>query len=227
MIDATCPLVAKVHKEAQHFAASGHRIVLIGHPGHDEVEGTIGEAPESMAVVGDASDVDDLQLPDDSRVAYLTQTTLAVDEVQEVVERLRSRYPQLVGPRSDDICYATSNRQDAVREIARDVDLVLVIGSPNSSNSLRLVEIAEREGCAARLIDDDTDLDPAWLVGRSRIGVTAGASAPQKLVDRVVDALAGLGHIEIEERYAGAEAMHFKLPPEVADPEPREGQGAI
>ncbi len=216
VIDATCPLVAKVHKEARRFAASGHRIVLIGHRGHDEVVGTVGEAPGAIVVVTEPAEVNGLDVPDRCSVAYLTQTTLAVDEVREVVERLRGRFPQLEGPASNDICYATSNRQDAVRAIARDADLVLVIGSSNSSNSRRLVEIAEREGCEARLIDDDTAIDPVWLAGRSRIGVTAGASAPQRLVDEVVAALAGLGRVEVEERCVGTEAFHFTLPPELS-----------
>jgi len=228
VIDATCPLVAKVHREARTLAAAGHRIVLIGHPGHDEVEGTLGEAPEATVVVRDCAGVDALQLPEDEPAAYLTQTTLAVDEIEGVVARLRDRYPRLMGPRSADICYATSNRQDAVRQIAREADLVLVIGSANSSNSRRLAEIAAREGCAARLIDDDTWLDPAWLVGRRTVGVTAGASAPEALVDRVVGALSGFGRITVEERCAGSEDMQFTLPRELtcdlAGEERREGQ---
>jgi 4-hydroxy-3-methylbut-2-en-1-yl diphosphate reductase len=217
VVDATCPLVAKVHKEARRFAASGYRIVLIGHAGHDEVEGTIGEAPDSTVIVENPEGVDELELPKECRVAYLTQTTLAVDETARIVERLRRRYPGVVGPRSADICYATSNRQDAVRNIARESDLVLVVGSANSSNSCRLVEIAEREGCAAKLIDDETELHPAWLHGRRTIGVTAGASAPQDLVDQVVQALAGMGRLEIEERGAGTEALDLALPAELED----------
>jgi 4-hydroxy-3-methylbut-2-enyl diphosphate reductase len=216
VIDATCPLVAKIHREARRFAASGHRIVLVGHAGHDEVVGTLGEAPDATVVVSDREGVDALRLPDGAPVAYLTQTTLAVDEVDEVVARLRERFPQLAGPRSADVCYATSNRQEAVRRIAREADLVLVIGSANSSNSRRLAEIAEREGCAARLVDDDTDLDPAWLAGRRTIGVTAGASAPEELVDRVLAALSGFGRITVEERCAGTEDVEFTLPLELA-----------
>jgi len=212
VIDATCPLVTKVHREARRFAASGHRILLIGHPGHDEVEGTVGEAPDEIIVVAPTDRIDDLDVPSDGRLAYLTQTTLAIDEVEQVVERLRARFPQLVGPESQDVCYATTNRQRAVREVARDADLVVVIGSGNSSNSRRLVEIAEREGCRAALIDDETGLDPALLRDCETIAVTAGASAPQELVDRVVEALSQLGPVETEERSVGEEELHFGLP---------------
>ena len=180
-----------------------------------EVEGTIGEAPEAITVLDPVDQIDTLDILADSRIAYLTQTTLAIDEVDDAVRRLRRRFPRLVGPRRQDICYATSNRQRAVREIAGAADLVLVIGSGNSSNSRRLVEIAEREGCAARLIDDETGLDPTWLRDRATIGVTAGASAPQGLVDRVVESLASLGRIDVEERRAGAEELRFSLPPEL------------
>ncbi|MBX5469636.1 MAG: 4-hydroxy-3-methylbut-2-enyl diphosphate reductase [Thermoleophilaceae bacterium] len=214
VIDATCPLVAKVHAEARRFAERGYTIVLVGHEGHEEVEGTHGEAPDSIEIVEDAADVEGLEVEDPDRVAYLTQTTLAVDETNRVVERLRTRFPKLVGPRSDDICYATQNRQDAVKALAQECDLILVIGSANSSNSNRLVEVAERAGCPARLIDDERDIDPEWLARAETVGLTAGASAPERLVQRVLGALSGLGPVEVEERNVREESIRFKLPPE-------------
>jgi 4-hydroxy-3-methylbut-2-en-1-yl diphosphate reductase len=217
VIDATCPLVGKVHREARRFADDGYSIVLIGHKGHDEVEGTTGEAPHAIHVVQSADQVGELPLNGGDRVAFLTQTTLAMDEVEQVVAALRRRFPDLTGPSSDDICYATSNRQHAVKNLAAECDLVLVIGSANSSNSRRLVEIAEREGCPAKLIDDENELDPAWLAGAGTIGVTAGASAPNELVQRVVAALASLGRVDVRERTVVDEAMHFALPPELRD----------
>jgi 4-hydroxy-3-methylbut-2-enyl diphosphate reductase len=215
VIDATCPLVTKVHTEARRFAKAGHRIVLVGHEGHEEVEGTTGEAPQAIQLVGGVDELDRVQVDPGQRVAYLTQTTLAVDEVDDVVKDLRRRFPDLVGPGSDDICYATSNRQDAVKALARGCDLLLVIGSDNSSNSKRLVEVAERQGCPARLIDDETEIDPEWLVGAATVGVTAGASAPEVLVDRVLEALAGLGPIEVRERQVVEESLQFTLPTEL------------
>jgi 4-hydroxy-3-methylbut-2-enyl diphosphate reductase len=215
VIDATCPLVGKVHREARRFADEGYSIVLIGHRGHDEVEGTTGEAPQAIHVIQRAEQVGELPPDGDRRVAYLTQTTLAMDEVEEVVAALRARYPDLSGPSSDDICYATSNRQEAVKDLAAACDLLLVIGSANSSNSQRLVEVAEREGCVAKLIEDESELDPAWLAGVATVGVTAGASAPNELVEGVVAALASLGPVEVRERRAVEEAMHFMLPPEL------------
>ena len=215
VIDATCPLVTKVHTEARRFARGGYTIVLIGHDGHEEVEGTTGEAPENIRLVQDAEDIDGLGLRQDEPVAYLTQTTLAVDEVDEVVDVLRGRFPQLAGPGSDDICYATSNRQEAVKVLARESDLMIVIGSGNSSNSKRLVEVSAREGCPARLIDDETEIDPEWLAGVRTVGVTAGASAPEILVDRVVAALASLGPVDVQERHVVEESMQFTLPIEL------------
>ena len=215
VIDATCPLVTKVHAEARRFAKSGYTIVLVGHEGHEEVEGTTGEAPEAIRLIGRAEDVDALELPERSPVAYLTQTTLAVDEVQGVVDALRRRFPSLAGPGSDDICYATSNRQDAVKVLAHEADLLLVIGSNNSSNSQRLVEVSEREGCPARLLDDETEIDPEWLVGVQTVGVTAGASAPEILVDRVVATLRGLGPVDVRERQVVDESLQFTLPIEL------------
>lgn len=215
VIDATCPLVTKVHAEARRFAGSGHTIFLIGHDGHEEVEGTTGEAPGSIRLIETEEDVDGLEVDDPAHVAYLSQTTLAVDEVDGVVGALREKFPALVGPGSADICYATQNRQDAVKVLARECDLLLVIGSENSSNSKRLVEVAEREGCRSALIDDERGIDPAWLVGAETVGVTAGASAPEVLVDRVLDALAGLGPVSVEERQVTAESMRFTLPVEL------------
>ena len=179
VIDATCPLVNKVHAEARAFANAGKTIVLVGHEGHEEVVGTTGEAPESIRVVERLEDVATLELDDPDEVAYLTQTTLSADDAMVVVDELRRRFPRLVGPKSDDICYATQNRQQALRAVAREADLVLVVGSENSSNSKRLVEVAEREGTAGRLIDDELDLDLEWLQGKDTIALTAGASAPE------------------------------------------------
>jgi 4-hydroxy-3-methylbut-2-en-1-yl diphosphate reductase len=220
VIDATCPLVAKVHAEAKRFARSGRTIFLIGHAGHEEIEGTTGEAPGSILLIDDGADpgrLADMEVADPTKVAYLTQTTLAVDEVDETVELLRERFPMLEGPGSDDICYATQNRQDAVKAIAQECDLLLVIGSDNSSNSKRLVEVARREGCRAELIDDESDVDLRWLDGVGTIGLTAGASAPESMVERVVGALEGLGPVEVDERRVIDESLRFTLPSELRD----------
>jgi 4-hydroxy-3-methylbut-2-en-1-yl diphosphate reductase len=214
-VDATCPLVSKVHAEARRFAGRGYTVVLVGHDGHDEVEGTRGEAPAAIRVVADAREAATVQVEDPDRVAYLTQTTLAVDETQDVIGVLRERFPSIVGPASDDICYATQNRQDAVRALAPECDVVLVVGSSNSSNSRRLVEVAERAGATARLIDDESQIEPAWLANRRTVGLTAGASAPERLVARVLDALTVLGPLEVSERSVTTETTRFKLPPEV------------
>jgi 4-hydroxy-3-methylbut-2-enyl diphosphate reductase len=216
VIDATCPLVNKVHAEARNFARAGKTIVLVGHDGHEEVEGTMGEAPDAMVLVEHVEDVASLELDDPDEVAVLTQTTLAVDDTMHVVDALRRRFPALVGPRSDDICYATQNRQQALKAVARDSDLVLVVGSENSSNSVRLVEVSEKEGTPAHLIDDHTMLDPAWLAGTRTIGLTAGASAPERLVSRVIDELAGLGPVAVEDRTVAQESIQFNLPREVS-----------
>ncbi len=215
VIDATCPLVAKVHAEARRFARAGFDIVLVGHRGHEEVEGTLGEAPERTHVIASIDEVHHLSVRSPDRVAYLTQTTLAIDETAGVVEALRERFPALVGPSSSDICYATQNRQDAVRALASDCDVVLVVGSSNSSNSRRLVEVAERAGCGAALIEEGGDIQPELLIGRRRVGLTAGASAPEALVEGVVRALDGLGGAAVGERSVAHEDVHFKLPPEV------------
>jgi 4-hydroxy-3-methylbut-2-enyl diphosphate reductase len=220
VIDATCPLVAKVHAEARRFASTGHEIVLIGHQGHEEVEGTVGEAPEHTTIIETEADVATLRPADPDRVAYLTQTTLAVDETAGVIGALRERFPKLAGPSSDDICYATQNRQDAVRELTGDCDVVFVVGAENSSNSKRLVEVSERAGTPAHLIADASQIRPEWIAGRTRIGLTAGASAPESLVGQVVDALDGIGTVAVSERTVAQEDVYFKLPARLR----REGQ---
>jgi 4-hydroxy-3-methylbut-2-en-1-yl diphosphate reductase len=218
VIDATCPLVSKVHAEARRFARSGFDIVLVGHEGHEEVEGTFGEAPHRMHVIAGADEVDRVEVEDPQRVAYLTQTTLAIDETAGVVDALRMRFPSLVGPASSDICYATQNRQDAVRALAYDCDTVLVVGSRNSSNSRRLVEVAQRAGRPAALVEDGADIPPELLIDCRRVGLTAGASAPEAVVEGVVRALDGLGGASVRERAVAREDVHFKLPP---TPEPQ------
>jgi 4-hydroxy-3-methylbut-2-en-1-yl diphosphate reductase len=212
VIDATCPLVTKVHQEARKFAGKGYDIVLIGHQGHEEVDGTMGQAPRAVHLVEDADQVARVDVADPERVAYLTQTTLAVDETAGVVDALRERFPVLAGPRSDDICYATQNRQAAVKRLAADCDLVLVIGAENSSNSKRLVEVARAYGSASHLIADASAIDPAWFEGVRTVGVTSGASAPEWLVDELVDALRERGAGEVREVEVVAEDVHFALP---------------
>jgi 4-hydroxy-3-methylbut-2-enyl diphosphate reductase len=215
VVDATCPLVTKVHVEARRFAARGDTVILVGHAGHDEVEGTLGEAPGRTVLVQDAAEAARVRVPDPDRVSYLTQTTLATDETAEVVDVLRARFPRLRGPASDDICYATTNRQDALRAIADESDVVLVVGSANSSNSRRLVELARRRGTPAYLIDDAGDIRPEWLAGAGVIGLTAGASAPPGLVEAVVDELARRGPVTVAEREVTRETVSFALPPTV------------
>ena len=215
VIDATCPLVSKVHAEARRFAREGYTVALIGHAGHEEVEGTLGEAPASTVLVQTPSDVDALSVADDSKVAYLMQTTLAVDEASSVASALQSRFPGTRAPGSDDICYATTNRQAAVRAVAAEADLVLVAGSANSSNSVRLVERAERAGTPAHLIDGASDISLSWLAGVSTVGLTAGASAPPAVVDEIIDALSGLGSVSVQERVTTTESVQFGLPKEV------------
>jgi 4-hydroxy-3-methylbut-2-enyl diphosphate reductase len=212
VLDGTCPLVTKVHAEARRFAAHGDTVVLIGHAGHEEVEGTMGQAPESTVLIEHVNDVVALEIEDFSKVSFLTQTTLAVDETAQVAEALRARFPALRGPASEDICYATTNRQSSLRQLTADADLVLVVGSPNSSNSLRLVELARRTGTRAYLIDDTCDIRPEWLAGVVTVGLTAGASAPPDLVYDVIAALGGLGEITVTERQTVREAVHFGLP---------------
>jgi 4-hydroxy-3-methylbut-2-enyl diphosphate reductase len=215
VIDATCPLVAKVHAEARRFGDAGFDIVLVGHEGHEEVEGTLGEAPARTHLIATADEVQHVNVQDADRVAYLTQTTLALDETDGVVDALRARFPKLTGPSSSDICYATQNRQDAVRALAADCDVVLVVGSSNSSNSRRLVEVAERAGCRAALIEDGTQISPELVTGAARVGLTAGASAPEALVEGVVRALDGLGGATVSERAVAREDVHFKLPRDI------------
>jgi len=216
-IDATCPLVTKVHVEARRFAENGLDIVLVGHAGHVEVEGTMGHAPERMRLVESPADVERLALPADARVAVLTQTTLSVDDTREVIEALRERFPRAQLPRKDDICYATQNRQNAVKAMVGEVDLVLVVGAPESSNSNRLVEIARKAGVAAHLVQTADDIRPGWLAGAHAVGVTAGASAPEALVEAVVARLRALAHDEVvvEPQAAEPEGVVFQLPPEL------------
>ena len=215
VIDATCPLVSKVHAEARRFAATGNTIFLIGHEGHEEIEGTSGEAPESIVLVENVRQARQVQVSDPSRVRYLTQTTLAVDETEEIVDALRARFPALGGPRSDDICYATTNRQQAVRAVACSSDVVLVVGSQTSSNSQRLVEVCEREGTPAFLVDDETEVDLDWIADARTVGVSAGASAPDSLVYRLIDSIKALGGADLEEVSTASESVSFRLPREV------------
>jgi 4-hydroxy-3-methylbut-2-en-1-yl diphosphate reductase len=215
-IDATCPLVTKVHNEARRFAASDYDILLIGHDGHEEVVGTTGEAPERVRLVDGPNDAAGVQVRDPAKVVWLSQTTLSVDETVQTVAALRERFPQLIDPPSDDICYATQNRQAAVKAIAREADVVIVVGSPNSSNSVRLVEVAKDAGAgAAYLVDDAAEVDDGWLAGAVTVGVTSGASVPEELVDGVLGKLAALGFGEVEEVEAVKERMSFQLPREL------------
>jgi 4-hydroxy-3-methylbut-2-en-1-yl diphosphate reductase len=216
VIDATCPLVSKVHNEVKRYAARDATVFLIGHADHEEVVGTVGEAPARVVVVEDENAAARVEVDDPDNVAYVMQTTLAVDEAEGIAGRLRERFPSLVAPRSDDICYATSNRQTAVREIAAESELVLVVGSTNSSNSLRLVEVAQRAGAAAYLVDDATDVDLTWLRDVERVGITAGASAPPYLVDELVHALSALGPTDVREIRSTEENVTFTLPREVS-----------
>jgi 4-hydroxy-3-methylbut-2-enyl diphosphate reductase len=212
VVDAVCPLVSKVHAEARRYAGRGLKIALVGHAGHVEVEGTMGEAPEAMALVETVEDARKLELEDGEQLAYLTQTTLSLDDTGEVVDVLRERFPDLVGPPSADICYATQNRQDAVKKICEEATLVLVVGSRTSSNANRLVEVAHSVGAEAHLIDDEDDLDAAWLEGHETVGLTAGASSPDLLVDRVFARLAELGFTTREEVEIAREDVFFRLP---------------
>ena len=216
-IDATCPLVTKVHREAVRFAAQGYTVVLVGHEGHDEVIGTMGEAPGSMVLVGSKEEVDRLEVPDPERVAYLTQTTWSVDDAAQIVGRLRQRFPRLVGPPRDDVCYATQNRQEVVRELSRQADVVLVVGSQNSSNSQRLAELARAGGMEAHLIDGPDDIDPGWFSGRETVVITAGASAPERLVAGCVRLLEERFQAKVECAMVRAEEVRFLLPRELRE----------
>jgi 4-hydroxy-3-methylbut-2-enyl diphosphate reductase len=212
VFDATCPLVTKVHIEVERMRAAGREIIMIGHKGHPEVEGTIGQAKDGMFLVETVEDVLALQVNDPTQLAFVTQTTLSVDDAAAVATALRTKYPLIVEPKKSDICYATQNRQDAVKVLAPESDLVLVVGSANSSNSNRLREVAERKGIPAYLIDGAEAIDPAWLVGRSRIGITAGASAPELLVQQVIERLKSLGAISVRTMPGLHENVSFPLP---------------
>jgi len=219
VFDATCPLVTKVHLEVVKYSQEGRETILIGHQGHPEVEGTMGQYDASnggvIYLVEDEAQVASLEVKDPNNLAYVTQTTLSMDDTAKVIQALRDRFPNIVGPRKDDICYATQNRQDAVKTLSQQCDLVLVVGSPNSSNSNRLRELAERNGCAAYLIDGPTDIDPTWLNGKTNIGVTAGASAPEVLVRQVIDGLKALGAEAPVELDGAKENITFSLPKEL------------
>jgi 4-hydroxy-3-methylbut-2-enyl diphosphate reductase len=214
-IDATCPLVTKVHVEARRFAADGYTIVLIGHEGHEEVEGTTGEAPESIVLVQTAEEVDKLEVADPERVAFITQTTLSVDETAEIIATLRVKFPAIVSSKSDDICYATTNRQIAVKQLARECELVLVIGSTNSSNSNRLVEVAREHGAESHLIDNHGQVREEWLEGVETVGITSGASAPEELVERLVELFRERGAEDVSELRTVHEDVRFMLPKEI------------
>jgi 4-hydroxy-3-methylbut-2-enyl diphosphate reductase len=216
-IDATCPLVTKVHVEARKFAAEGYTIILIGHAGHEEVEGTTGEAPDNIVLVQSIDEVDDLEISDPDKVAFITQTTLSVDETTQIIEHLRRRFPKIVSPKSDDICYATTNRQIAVKQLARECELVLVIGSTNSSNSNRLVEVAREHGAASHLIDNHLQVQDGWLEGVETVGITSGASAPEELVERLVDLFRERGADDVSELRTVDEDVRFMLPKEIRE----------
>jgi 4-hydroxy-3-methylbut-2-en-1-yl diphosphate reductase len=216
VIDATCPLVTKVHLEALKFAREKRTIILIGHKDHQEIVGTSGEAPDHTIVVDSVAAVDLLEVDDPDKLSFLTQTTLSLYDTQEIVARLRQKFPAIKGPASDDICYATQNRQEAVEQVAKDVDLILVVGSPNSSNSNRLVEVAQRSGVRAQLIDSAADIDVSWLEGVARVGLTAGASAPEVLVEQVSQRLAEFGFTDQRDLDLIREDVRFTLPPELA-----------
>lgn len=217
IIDATCPLVEKVHREVRKFAARGYWIILVGHPEHDEIAGTSGEALERIRIVANIEQAKEATIPDPERVAVLTQTTLSVDDTGEIIEVLRRRFPRMVTPPKEDICYATQNRQDAVKELAREVDLVLVVGSPNSENSNQLCRVARSRGVPAYLVNDLREMDPRWLEAVERVGITSGASVPDRLVQEIADYFKRLG-AEIANIGFVEEDVHFALPSEVADP---------
>jgi 4-hydroxy-3-methylbut-2-enyl diphosphate reductase len=214
-IDATCPLVTKVHVEAKKFAAQGYTIVMVGHAGHEEVEGTMGEAPESIVLVETLEDVEKLEVPDPDRVAHISQTTLSVDETRTIIAALREKFPNITGPRTDDICYATTNRQAAVRQMAAECDLVLVIGSKNSSNSNRLVEVAREYGAESHLIDNESQVLEQWIDGKRVVGISSGASAPEELVQRLVQFFRDRGTEDIAEFEVIREDVRFMLPKEI------------
>jgi len=215
VIDATCPLVTKVHVQARRYADDGYTVILIGHAGHEEVVGTMGEAPEATVLVQDVAEAEALELPVETRIAYITQTTLSVDETSEIIGVLRRRFPDVHAPRKEDICYATSNRQWAVKEMLAEIDLLLVLGSRNSSNSNRLVDVARAAGVAGHLIDDETEIDERWLAGVRTVGISSGASAPERLVTRLCDWFRERGVDRIEQFQMTTEDVTFKLPVEL------------
>ena len=212
VVDATCPLVTKVHLEARRFAEADRTILLIGHAGHEEVEGTSGQAPGRTILVQSVDEAASVRVPDPERLSYLTQTTLSVDETDEILAALRARFPQIQGPPREDICYATQNRQDAVKEVARLADVVIVIGSRNSSNSNRLAEVSRERGTPAYLVDDETEVDPGWLRGAEVVGLTSGASAPERLVERMLGWLAEHGFDRVEQATVSEERVRFAMP---------------
>ena len=226
VIDATCPLVSKVHKEGQHHERKERQIILIGHAGHPEVEGTQGRIPGGVLLVTNSEDVARLTVRDPDKLAYVTQTTLSVDDTRDVIEALTKRFPNIVGPDVKDICYATQNRQQAVRQLAAEVDLLLVVGARNSSNSNRLREIGSQMGVPSYLIDDAKGLDPSWIEGIRTVGLTAGASAPEELVDEVIKRLGALGAITFEELAGVEERVQFKLPPQLTEADPNDRKRA-
>ena len=215
LVDATCPLVTKVHLEARRFADDDRTILLIGHAGHEEVEGTSGQAPDRTILVQSIEEAERVEVPDPARLSYLTQTTLSVDETNQIVDVLRTRFPEIQGPPREDICYATQNRQDAIKEVAPRADVVLVIGSRNSSNSNRLAEVSRERGTPAYLVDDETEVDPSWLEGAEVVGLTSGASAPERLVTRMLAWLAERGFDRVQQALVTEESVRFALPPEV------------
>ena len=216
VLDATCPLVAKVHSQGRRYIAQNRSVILIGHAGHPEIEGTIGQLTQPVHLIRDRSDVERLDLPADAPVAYITQTTLSVDDTRATIEALKQRFSDIVGPETRDICYATQNRQAAVRELSKLVDLILVVGASNSSNSNRLREIGADAGIPSYLVADGSEVDPEWFAGKTTIGLTAGASAPELLVDDVINALGRFGPVEVTTLSGIDEKMKFRLPPELA-----------
>jgi len=226
-VDATCPLVTKVHMEAIRYAKQKFTIVLIGHEDHDEVIGTLGEAPDAIRIVEDVNDVMKLDIPDDHQIAYLTQTTLSLDDAETIISALKEKYPRIQSPAKEDICYATTNRQSAVKQLAQECDLVLVVGSRNSSNSKRLVEIAENRGVQGYLVDDVSHIDHAWFNGVNRLLLTAGASAPEDLVQTIIDELKNKYGATVEESHVTAEDVHFELPSSLRKLEREHAQTAV
>ncbi len=221
VIDATCPLVSKVHHEGQRYVAQGREVILIGHAGHPEVEGTLGQIPGNVYLVSTVADIERLQVGNPAQLAYVTQTTLSVDDTKVMIDALKQRFPTIIGPDTKDICYATQNRQHAVRELAKVADVILVVGARNSSNSNRLREIGQELGKPSYLVEDASALDADWLAGAGTVGITAGASAPEELVEELVQALRRIGQVELEVLPGIDENIRFRMPPELADALPR------